>query len=125
MYSLKYPVAFHPVDMAITRIHAGKTQVLLAQKVKDTTKGKNVWRFPGGFIDPWDCCAEEAALRESMEETGMIFTADFVSYFKKKAPLVKKLSSLIEDLADELEISVLIKKIQEIKIPESCLGWLK
>jgi ADP-ribose pyrophosphatase YjhB (NUDIX family) len=125
MYKFKYPVAFHSVDMAITRMHEGKIQVLLAQKVKDTTKGKNVWRFPGGFIDPWDCCAEESALRESMEETGMVFTEEFVAYFKKKAPLVKKLSSLIEDLADESEISAQIKKIQEIKIPESCIVWLR
>ncbi len=130
MYNVKYPVAFHPVDMAITRIHEGRIQVLLAQKVKDTEGGANVWRFPGGFLDVCDSCAEEAALRESMEETGMKFgnsaMADyFVSYFAKKKPLTDKLNKLIETNGDSKEITETINQLHEIKISEDGLTWLR
>ena len=130
MYNIKYPVAFHPVDMAITRIHEGRIQLLLAQKVKDSAEGKNTWRFPGGFVDPWDSCAEEAALRESIEETEMKFgnsltQAHFQEYFAKKQPLTKKLNQLINDHAPEEEISAVIKQLHEIKISDAALAWLR
>lgn len=135
MYNLKFPVAFHPVDMAITRMNNDykQVQVLLAQKVKDTEGGNNIWRFPGGFIDPWDSCAEEAALRECIEETAMGFgdsdiSKEFNDYFAKKKPLVDKLSELVginNMYGPEQEISITIKQIQEIVIPEVCLTWLR
>lgn len=127
MYNINKPIAFHPVDIAITRIHEGKVQVLLAQKIKDT-EGTNVYRFPGGFVDVWDSCAEESALRESIEETAMIFTDSnlgFNEHFAKKKPLVNKLSELIKTNANEKDISSIIKRIQEIVIPEHCLTWLR
>lgn len=129
---MKYPVAFHPVDMAITRVHEGRLQILLAQKKKDVN-GK-VWRFPGGFIDPWDSCAEEAALRESIEETGMEFVEPgsgliAVDYFKaileKRAPLTEKLYKLIEANGDEKEISSIVSQLQEIKISDAAIKWLR
>ena len=125
--NIKYPVAFHTVDMATTRTHNGRIQVLLAQKIKDTEGGKNVWRFPGGFIDPWDSCAEEAALREGMEESGMKFveSPDIDKHFALRAPLIKKVSALIEELADDDEINVVIKKIQKIKLTDSSLTWMR
>jgi 8-oxo-dGTP pyrophosphatase MutT (NUDIX family) len=130
MYQMKYPVAFHPVDIAITRIHEGRVQMLLAQKVRDVEGGKNLWRIPGGFIDPWDSCAEEAALRESIEETSMKFGSEtvrtyFDEYLEKKKPLTKKLNQLIEDLASEDEISAVIKQLHQIKISEAALAWLR
>jgi len=136
MYSIKYPVAFHPVDMAITRVHEGRLQVLLAQKIKDTDN--KVWRFPGGFIDPWDSCAEEAALRESIEETGMEFVSPgtgliAVNYFKeylaKKTPLVEKLNKIIESEEKSgkanSQKSEVIKQLQEIQVSEPGLKWLR
>jgi ADP-ribose pyrophosphatase YjhB (NUDIX family) len=116
--------------MAITRIHEGRIQMLLAQKVKDAEGGKNLWRAPGGFIDPWDSCAEEASLREAIEETSMKFgnatvRKYFDEYLEKKKPLTKKLSQLIEDLAPEDEISAVIKKLHEIKISDAALAWLR
>jgi 8-oxo-dGTP pyrophosphatase MutT (NUDIX family) len=137
MYQIKYPIAFHPVDMAITRTHEGRVQVLLAQKVKDAAGGKNVWRFPGGFIDPWDSCAEEAALREAMEETGMKFinSSIFSVYFAMKKPLTDKITKHIESqgiVMSELDgriLSELISKIQAIDITEevgtAALPWLR
>lgn len=128
MYQLKYPVAFHSVDMAITRIKDGRTQILLAQKLKDTEIGK--WRFPGGFLDPWDPCAEEAALREAMEETGMCFYKEdeenpiIDKYFEEKAKLSKKIISLIEDLAEHEEISKLVKQIRQINPPAALSDFL-
>src|SRR3972149_9478055 len=68
MYKVNFPVAFHTVDMAIVK---NKEEVLLVQKPAEVTSG--LWRFPGGFVDPADSCAEAAALREADEETGMSF----------------------------------------------------
>ena len=135
-YKLKFPIAFHPVDMAIVRLKDGKMQVLLAQKVKDSVEGNNVWRFPGGFIDPWDSCAEEAALREAMEETGMEFARDsagvyFKEYFAKKKPLTDKITKLLLEqvyvsekqdyVGNETEITSLINQLHEIKISDEAL----
>lgn len=135
-YKLKFPIAFHPVDMAIIRLKDGKMQMLLAQKVKDSAEGNNVWRFPGGFIDPWDSCAEEAALRESMEESGMKFLDGTLSikadeYFAKKKPLTDKITKLLLEqvyvsakqdyVGNEDEITSLINQLHEIKMPEELL----
>ena len=82
MYTFRFPVAFHPVDMLIVRRFKGRLQFLLGQKVKDAEGGENIWRFPGGFIDPWDSCAEETALREAIEETSMRFSSNYVYALK-------------------------------------------
>lgn len=69
-YIVNYPICYHTVDCAVMR--EGWTSnlcVLLIQKPNEVSK--NVWRFPGGFMDPGDNCAEDAATREVMEETGM------------------------------------------------------
>jgi len=58
------------VDMAVTRNAEGQVQVLLGQKPYE----KDVWRFPGGFVDPLtDECALRAAQRELHEETKLVF----------------------------------------------------
>jgi len=155
MYNIKYPVAFHPVDMAITRVHEGRIQVCLAQKVKDAEGGKNVWRFPGGFVDPWDSCAEEAAFREAGEETGMVFALSetkssskyFTEYFAKKNILTEQITKLIEgqpkaglspshqemtskllnklQAETELKITKLINELHEIKISDAALAFIR
>lgn len=78
-FGVRYPVAFHTVDIAITKIPlitvrdgeppigTGPEEVLLIQKPGETT-----WRFPGGFVDPTDISAEFAATREAHEEVGRI-----------------------------------------------------
>lgn len=66
----KYPVALHTVDIAIIKLDGVKTKVLLAQKVKATEAEKDLWRFPGGFVEPKHSSAEEAAAQEVHEETG-------------------------------------------------------
>ena len=131
MYQIKNPVAFHSVDMAILN----EKNVLLAQKVKDAEAGDNLWRFPGGFIDVWDSCAEEAALREAMEETGLRFGVDFISkyfeqYFDKKKPLVKNLSELIKLSCDGIDgtgesIRSTIEHLQLITPSEAALAWIR
>lgn len=117
MYSIKYPIAFHPVDIAILRTVGGKVQVLLAQKVKDSESGQNIWRFPGGFIDPWDSCAEESALREAMEETGMRFveSAFIDAYFVDKRTKAKEIVNMIESDIHPVTISAKIKEISDDK----------
>jgi 8-oxo-dGTP pyrophosphatase MutT (NUDIX family) len=153
MYNIKFPVAFHPVDMAITRrtnpgvMSQGRIQVLLAQKNKDSEGGNNVWRFPGGFIDPWDSCAEEAALRESMEETGMKFFNGFRcdngvilnedyfdNFFEMRQVLIDQLVVLQKNVdiihadlydAEVAKISQIIKQLGTIKLDRGATTWLR
>jgi len=68
-YVVNYPIAFHTVDCAVIKIINETFKVLLIQKPNEVEMGH--WRFPGGFIDPTDNSAEDAASREVMEETGM------------------------------------------------------
>lgn len=53
----RFPVAYHTVDIACMK----RDLVLIGKK-----NGK--WWFPGGFVDPSDNSAEEAAKRELTEE---------------------------------------------------------
>lgn len=70
-YKVRYPIAFHTVDVAVVKTDHDHdiTHVLLIQKPHEVERG--VWRFCGGFIDPTDDSAEDAGGREVMEETGM------------------------------------------------------
>lgn len=63
----RYPVSYQTVDIAITRKHEDKIQILLGRKWNETK-----WRFPGGFVDPTDSGLEIAARREALEELGPI-----------------------------------------------------
>lgn len=70
-YSVRYPIAFHTVDVAVVKTDHDHniTHVLLIQKPHEVALG--IWRFPGGFIDPTDKSAEDAGIREVEEETKM------------------------------------------------------
>lgn len=72
----RYPIAYHTVDIAIIkRDELGYvTHVLLIQKPHEIKDGH--WRFPGGFMDPTDNSAEQAALREADEETKLKVDTD-------------------------------------------------
>lgn len=77
--SVRYPVAFHTVDIAIvkmveTEFSVKITHVLLIQKPHEIKDGH--WRFPGGFVDPTDDSAEFAAVREAGEETKLVLDGD-------------------------------------------------
>ena len=70
MYSYKFPKADHTVDVVVLRKHAASVEVLLVQRKHEPFKGK--WVFPGGFLDlEKDGCLEDAAYRETEEETGI------------------------------------------------------
>ncbi len=69
-YTVKTELAgFKPtVDLAI--VDFDKKQILLARKPNE-----DLLRFVGGFMDPLkDKCAEDAAIREGKEETGLYFS---------------------------------------------------
>jgi len=72
-YKVRYPIAFHTVDAAITRGDGPDAEVLLIQK--PTEVSTTYWRFPGGFVDPSDESAAHAAKREATEEVGGMETA--------------------------------------------------
>ena len=71
----RFPVVYPTVDIAIFE----DDKILLAQKNLDG----NMWRLPGGHVDPNDLSLEMAARREAAEETGLEITGPYyVGSFK-------------------------------------------
>lgn len=67
-YSYRYPHPSVTTDCVIFSFDGTKLKVLLVQRGVEPYKGR--WAFPGGFMK-MDESAEEGALRELPEETGM------------------------------------------------------
>lgn len=68
MYCYRYPHPAVTTDCVIFGFDGERLQVLLIERGIEPFKGR--WAFPGGFIKI-DETAEEGALRELKEETGM------------------------------------------------------
>ena len=68
MYCYKYPHPAITTDCVIFGFDGERLQVLLVERGIEPYKGK--WAFPGGFLK-MDETAEEGALRELREETGL------------------------------------------------------
>lgn len=69
MFTYKYP---HPAVAADTIVFAqsgGRWHLLLIQRANEPYAGS--WAFPGGFLNPGET-AEQGALRELQEETGLV-----------------------------------------------------
>lgn len=79
MYTYKYPHPAVTTDCVIFGFDGNKLQVLLIERGIEPYKGR--WAFPGGFLNP-DETAEEGALRELKEETGLsgAFIEQFHTY---------------------------------------------
>lgn len=75
-YCYKYPHPAVTTDCVIFGFDGAKLQVLLIERGIEPFKGK--WAFPGGFLNP-DETAEEGALRELQEETGL--TGAYIEQF--------------------------------------------
>lgn len=67
-YCYKYPHPSVTTDCVIFGFDGNSLQVLLIERGIEPYKGR--WAFPGGFLNP-DETAEEGALRELKEETGL------------------------------------------------------
>lgn len=67
-YSYKYPHPAVATDCVIFSYDEMKLKVLLIQRGGEPYKGR--WAFPGGFLN-MDETAEEGAMRELKEETGL------------------------------------------------------
>lgn len=69
MYCYKYPHPAVTADCMVFNQEGDKIWVLLIKRKNDPYK--DCWAFPGGFINI-DESAEDAAIRELKEETGLI-----------------------------------------------------
>lgn len=81
-YCYKYPRPSVTADCVLFGFDGEKLNVLLVRRANEPFKG--CWAFPGGFMD-MDESAEEAALRELREETG-IAGVDLVQFHTFSAP---------------------------------------
>ncbi|WP_315368145.1 NUDIX hydrolase [Prevotella koreensis] len=68
MYTYKYPHPAVTADCIVFACQNEKTQVLLIKRGSEPCK--DMWALPGGFMNI-DESAEEAAIRELKEETGI------------------------------------------------------
>ena len=75
-YCYKYPHPSVTTDCVIFGFDGQKLQVLLIERGIEPYKGR--WAFPGGFLNP-DEMAEQGALRELQEETGL--TGAYIEQF--------------------------------------------
>ena len=75
-YCYKYPHPSVTTDCVIFGFDGQKLQVLLIERGIEPYKGR--WAFPGGFLNP-DETAEQGALRELQEETGL--TGAYIEQF--------------------------------------------
>lgn len=67
-YCYRYPHPSVTTDCAVFGFDGAELRVLLVQRGNEPYKGR--WAFPGGFLN-MDESAEEGALRELQEETGL------------------------------------------------------
>ncbi len=63
-----YPRPALTVDMALFHLAGNRIEVLLIKRAREPFK--DLWAFPGGFVDK-DESLENAAARELFEETGL------------------------------------------------------
>lgn len=75
-YCYKYPHPSVTTDCVIFGFDGQRLQVLLIERGIEPYKGR--WAFPGGFLTP-DETAEQGALRELQEETGL--TGAYIEQF--------------------------------------------
>lgn len=68
MYTYPYPHPAITADCIVFAIGDGDTKILLIERKNPPYRGR--WAFPGGFMN-MDESAEEAAMRELEEETGL------------------------------------------------------
>lgn len=71
LYSYRYPHPAVTADCVLFCYEAGRLKVLLIERGNEPYKG--CWAFPGGFMN-MDETAEQCALRELREETGVVLS---------------------------------------------------
>ena len=77
-------------DMKTTKTYANmilmsndKTKLLILQRANYMKKFGGKWGFPGGQLDKNDKCLKDTAVRELLEETGIILTFNEIQGIKK------------------------------------------
>ena len=103
MYCYKYPHPAVTADCIVFNKEDDKIFVLLIQRKNDPYK--DCWAFPGGFVNI-DESAENAAIRELKEETGL------------EISIVKQLKAYSKPDRDPRERVITIAFIAESKIKE-------
>lgn len=106
-YHYKYPHPSVTTDCVIFGFDGKKLNVLLVQRGNEPYKG--CWAFPGGFLN-MDESAEEGALRELCEETGL------------SGPSIREFHSFSEPKRDPRERVITISYYSLVKISDVCGG---
>ena len=102
-YSYKYPHPSVTTDCVIFGFDGVKLKVLLVERGMAPYKGR--WAFPGGFLN-MDESAEEGALRELKEETGLegAYIRQFHTFSAPQRDprerVIKQLQNLYEAILD-------------------------
>lgn len=71
----QYPKVFPTVDIAVVKKDKKEWRVLMGKRSHD-----DLYRFPGGFVDPNDESLEETAIRELIEEFDVEVDRDSLQY---------------------------------------------
>ena len=74
----RYPIAYHTVDILAYQLNYPKDCLIDNLILLGRKPGQTKFQIPGGFVDPADISAEEAALREFKEETSLSITSNLV-----------------------------------------------
>lgn len=107
------------VKVGITIMMVKDSKVLLGERGEDCQTARNLYAYPGGRMDYGDT-PEQSAVREVLEETGMIIEEKDLEFLRICPEYFP------EDNRHYVSLVFLCKKFKgepELKEPDKCKGW--